>query len=235
MPVLTQKDGANGKGAGKAPGLSFGALASAVAERWKALGALERQPHEDVAAADKERYDLEMKAWGEEAFKAKPVKRKRSSISSGEAGVGEGGGAVVKRAASLDGGASGAAAASEGSEGGATGVVLPTFPMDESLLLVKEARYRAYLVAAGRSLPPPEGAATPPAFVYPPVWRVPPPPVLPPLPSMPVASPLRLSLSLPDSALSRLLMLWDMGARLGGTFRLAPCGMPLCALSNLVS
>ncbi|KAI4148097.1 MAG: hypothetical protein LQ340_005239 [Diploschistes diacapsis] len=41
------------------PGIAFGQVGKVLGERWKALSPQERQPYEDKAKADKERYDAE--------------------------------------------------------------------------------------------------------------------------------------------------------------------------------
>lgn len=50
----------NGKGHGV---ISFANLAKTVAARWKLLNDEEREPYEELAAADRERYRAEKKAW----------------------------------------------------------------------------------------------------------------------------------------------------------------------------
>lgn len=81
--------------------------------------------------------------------------------------------------------------------------------MEDAKLIEREADYRAYLVAASRSLPPPEPAPgvapPPPSFVYPPTLHGPPPARLPPLPDLPQPQPLRLSVGLPYAACTRRL------------------------------
>eukprot|EP00962_Isochrysis_galbana_P047778 scaffold19697_cov90-Isochrysis_galbana.AAC.1 len=121
--------------------------------------------------------------------------------------------------------------------------VAPCFPMDDDLLLHKEVSYRAYLVASARSAPADDGPASalgrrggaPPAYVYPPALRRPAPPILPPLPTLPTAWPVALAVRLGYSGTTRLLVLWDMCARLGGAFQLTPRRLPLHALAHALA
>ncbi|EPS41355.1 hypothetical protein H072_4754 [Dactylellina haptotyla CBS 200.50] len=45
------------------PGIAFGQVGKVLGERWKALSDKQRAPYESKAAADKERYENEKKAY----------------------------------------------------------------------------------------------------------------------------------------------------------------------------
>ena len=174
----------DGASAGGAP--SFTEIGKICGERWKVASAEEKGRFEAIAEADRERFDIEMRAHkaeqeAKEAAKAKRGAKRKSldkeASAAGAAGGGdaaatpEGGGGGGGESGTGGGGGSPEAGSkrrrSEGGDGGvAGGGPAPSegealFPMEDLQLQRREAAHRAMLLASGRSKPTPPPAIMP--------------------------------------------------------------------------
>ena len=190
-----------GTSAGGAP--SFTEIGKICGERWKAASAEEKGKFEAIAEADKERFDIEMRAHKaeQEAKEAAKAKRgaKRKSLDK-EAGGGDaaatpdgGGGGGGESGAGGGGGSPEAGSKRRRSEGGDGGGAAPAegdalFPMEDLQLQRRETAHRAMLLASGRSKPTPPPAIMPAPAPIPAANAAALPPTAPPAPAPAAAS-----------------------------------------------